>query len=263
MKRQIWKGDLQELFDIVRQNVMTMSNVLQEDKAFLSSQREDRMSSSVIGVDRAHARTQKRKTDQSVMFEAQKRKHSEEIIKMNKTVVLESSSSCSSDEQDKVLASYKPKKVPRRRLKPLNPTLTATWDREQLSVRQASSSFIATAISLGHDVSQIAVSPATVHRARAKNRSRMAKVIEDSVFKSPPHHLVLHWDSKLLPIAANIETLEDRVAVVVTGLDFEHLLGVPLTQTGTGAQLARVVIQELNRFGLRNNIIGLSFDTTA
>src|SRR6267154_597686 len=124
------------------------------------------MSSSVIGVDRAHARTQKRKTDQSVMFEAQKRKHSEEIIKMNKTVVLESASSCSGDEQDKVLAPYKPKKVPRRRLKPLNPTLTATWDREQLSVLQASSSFIATAISHGHDVSQIALSPATVHRAR-------------------------------------------------------------------------------------------------
>ena len=93
-----------------------MSNVLQEDKAFLSSQREDKMSSSMIGVDRVHAKTQKRKTDKSVKFEAQKRKHSEEIIKMNKTVVLESSSSssCSSDEQDKVLAPYKPKKVPRR-----------------------------------------------------------------------------------------------------------------------------------------------------
>jgi hypothetical protein len=77
--------------------------------------------------------------------------------------------------------------------------------------------------------------------------------------------LVLHWDSKLLPTTAteNVKTLEDRIAVVVTGQDFEHLLGVPVAQKGTGKEMARVVIQELNRFGLRDHIIGLSFDTTA
>ena len=38
MKRQVWKGDLEELFDIARQNVMEMKTVLQEDKTFLSLQ---------------------------------------------------------------------------------------------------------------------------------------------------------------------------------------------------------------------------------
>ncbi|GBM25090.1 hypothetical protein AVEN_173824-1 [Araneus ventricosus] len=52
MKRQIWKGDLVELFDISRQNVMDMTSVSQEDKEFLRSQREDRMSSSMRGVDK-------------------------------------------------------------------------------------------------------------------------------------------------------------------------------------------------------------------
>ncbi|GBM05014.1 hypothetical protein AVEN_60213-1 [Araneus ventricosus] len=90
--RQIWKSDLVELFDICRQNVMDMTSVSQEDEEFLRSQREDRMSSSMSGVDKI---------------------------------------------------------------------LTSTWDQEQLSIRQASISFIATSKSLGHDVSEISVSLAT------------------------------------------------------------------------------------------------------
>ena len=86
----------------------------------------------------------------------------------------------------------------------------STWDREQLSIQQASTSFITTAESLGHDVSKISVSPATVYRARAINRSRMAKKIEESHFENPPH-LGLHWDSKLLPSVAHgsVKTLAD------------------------------------------------------
>ena len=52
VKRQIWKGDLVELFDISWQNVMDMTSISQEDKEFLRSQRGDRMSSSMIGVDK-------------------------------------------------------------------------------------------------------------------------------------------------------------------------------------------------------------------
>ena len=92
----------------------------------------------------------------------------------------------------------------------------------------------------------------------------MAKKIEESLFENPPH-LVLHWDSKLLPSVAHgsVKTLEDRVAVLITGKDFEHLLGVPVALKGTGEQMAEVVIREVDRFGLRDNIIGMSFDTTA
>ncbi|GBM45775.1 hypothetical protein AVEN_208093-1 [Araneus ventricosus] len=140
--------------------------------------------------------------------------------------------------------------------------LTSIWDREQLSIRQASTSYRETAKSLGHDISKISVSKATVYRARAICRSKMAKKIEETLFENPPH-FVLHWDSKLLPSVAHgsVKTLEDIVAVLVTRKDFEHLLGVP-TLKDTGEQMAEVVIREVDRFGLRDNIIGLSFDTT-
>ncbi|GBN32836.1 hypothetical protein AVEN_94656-1 [Araneus ventricosus] len=92
----------------------------------------------------------------------------------------------------------------------------------------------------------------------------MAKNIEESLFENPPHW-VLHWDSKLLLSIAHwsVKTLEYRVAVLVTGKDFEYLLRLPVAVKGTGEQTAEVVIREVDLFGLRDNIIGISFDTTA
>lgn len=48
MKRQLWRGDLVELFNFFRQDMMVMHGVLQADKAFIKSQGEARMSSSTI-----------------------------------------------------------------------------------------------------------------------------------------------------------------------------------------------------------------------
>ena len=69
------------------------------------------------------------------------------------------------------------KTPPSSRVKPLDQTLTSTWDQEQLSIRQASSSFIATAKSLSHDVSEISISPSNFYRALVINRGKLAKKI--------------------------------------------------------------------------------------
>lgn len=82
----------------------------------------------------------------------------------------------------------------------------------RLSNRQASTSFIATAKSLGHDVSQIPISASSVQRARLTNVRQMAKEIENNLFENPPP-LELHWDSKLLPSVSSGKSVEDRVAV--------------------------------------------------
>ncbi|CAH1104455.1 unnamed protein product [Psylliodes chrysocephalus] len=180
VKRQIWKGDLVELFDISWQNVMELTTLSEEDKAFLRSQREDRMSSSMTGVDNVFVskiRTKCTKEDKKYSY---KNKHYRAIAQMNNTVILETSAP--SDEEDEFLPLAKKKLRSSPRLKPLDQTLTSTWDREQLSIRQASTSFIATAKSLGHDVSKIFVSPSTVYRARVANRRKMA--IADAFSKS-------------------------------------------------------------------------------
>ena len=140
--------------------------------------------------------------------------------------------------------------------------LTSLWDREGLSVRQASASYIATAKSLGVDKSHLVISPSMVHRMRAKNRELYAKKFEETVFKDHPH-LVLHWDGKLLPQAFNTWSVEERIALVFSGVDFEEILGVPVASDGTGQEVAKTVFTEVERLELRDRIIGLSFDTTA
>ena len=85
---------------------------------------------------------------------------------------------------------------------------------------------------------------------------------EEEAFKHPPH-LILHWVGKLLPQATNRLNLEDRIAVMATGKDFEELLGIPVAVDGTGAQVAATVFQQVVRLGLQEKIVGLSFNTTA
>ncbi|XP_074110879.1 uncharacterized protein LOC141535036 [Cotesia typhae] len=55
----------------------------------------------------------------------------------------------------------------------------------------------------------------------------------------------------------------DRLAVLVSGLNFEQLLGIPKIESGTGEHQAMSIIDLLDRWGLTNCIKGLCFDTTA
>ena len=57
--------------------------------------------------------------------------------------------------------------------------------------------------------------------------------------------------------------MEDRIAVVATGEGFEEFLGVPVARDGTGSEVARAVFEEVQRVGIQNKIVGISFDTTA
>ncbi|KAG0726570.1 hypothetical protein GWK47_004281 [Chionoecetes opilio] len=57
--------------------------------------------------------------------------------------------------------------------------LISTWDREKLSVRQATSTFAATAQVLGMDIGSMAVSKSTDHRARIAGREQAPeKIVE-------------------------------------------------------------------------------------
>lgn len=60
------------------------------------------------------------------------------------------------------------------------------------------------------------------------------KKIKELLFENPPR-LVLHQNSKLLPSVdyGSVKTLEDRVAILVTGTDLEYSLGVPVALKGT------------------------------
>ena len=83
--------------------------------------------------------------------------------------------------------------------------------------------------------------------------------------KSP---LVVHWDGKMMRDGTNLDdpkTNVDRLAVCVTGRNIEKILGIVKITSGTGhgqAQ-ANATFQLLNVWEVSQDIIGLSFDTTA
>jgi len=75
--------------------------------------------------------------------------------------------------------------------------------------------------------------------------------------------MVVHFDGKLLLSIAGGSEKEDRVAIIVTGLTSEKLLAIPKVAQGTGEQVAKVASETISHWNLENEIVGMSFDTTA
>ncbi|KAG0713997.1 hypothetical protein GWK47_001719 [Chionoecetes opilio] len=82
LKRKIWKGDLEDLFDISSADVLERRDILDEDKSFLISQREDRSSSSMAGVDVAEVAKEKKKKEAAKKLENRKRKQEAETERL-------------------------------------------------------------------------------------------------------------------------------------------------------------------------------------
>lgn len=234
MRRTIWKDDLQDLFDISSADVLERKDVLDEDRQFLLSQREDRMTSSMGSLDKVQLAASKKNEEAARKYDDRKRCHKATVQQlMEKAPIPHSSSSSASDSgstdhEFKIPLRKCSQRPPKRKATvSLDVNITSCWDRERLSVRQASASYIATAKSLGVDTSHLAISPSTVHRKQAKNRELLAKELEGEAFKDSPH-LVLHWDGKLHPQALDKWNIEDQIAVVASGVNFEEILGIPV-----------------------------------
>ena len=264
MKRCIFRDSLEDMFDIAHSKAME-AKIPEEDKAFLEAQREDRQSCSMAGVDeKLKQATEEKRRKRQRMEEMKKKDAAASSSTLDRNVALESSTSSSSANEDTEddFKSPTPATSQRRRLpqeNKLTKELTLAWERDNLSVRAATSSYTAAAMSLGHDIERITVSRSSIHRARVKNREEIAMSLS---FK-PEVPLVLHWDGKLLPSLADGRSLEERVAVLVSGEDTEELLGVPVSSDGTGQAVAETVLKLVRESSLEGNIIGMSFDTTA
>jgi len=78
--------------------------------------------------------------------------------------------------------------------------------------------------------------------------------------------LVVHWDGKIMKDSTNREdpkSTADRLAVSVTGVETEKILGIVKLTSGTGAAQARATFKLLKLWEVSSEVIGMSFDTTA
>ncbi|KAK0063561.1 hypothetical protein Bpfe_007202 [Biomphalaria pfeifferi] len=137
--------------------------------------------------------------------------------------------------------------------------VAAALDRTKVSDKEAVYLLASAAHALGHDVQQLPVSRSSIRRARIEHRESEANSIQNAF--SPNGQLVIHWDGKLLPRVTN-QGKVDRLAVIVTGHNVEQLFGVPELVSGTGERQASAVITCFDNWKLRDNVVGMCFDTT-
>jgi len=164
-----------------------------------------------------------------------------------------------------LIKSPKKKKAYIKRKSLLTKDVTSALDRSKVTDRQAVHLLAATAHALGHDVNSIARHHDQVgaqFNVSDPHTHRVETAADLKASFNPQGPLTVHWDGKLLPDLIGTEKV-DRLPVIVTGTEIEHLLGVPKLASGTGQAQADIVITCLDDWNLREKVKGLCFDTTS
>jgi hypothetical protein len=271
VKEQLFKADLDELFDISRKDSLSiMKN--EEDKQFLLMQQQDPSSSSLSVLDKSLAQQESRKRARINQALARKKKYMETTQQTDTIAssIVENSSSSATSSSSESDDDFQPPSTPTtstqsqpKKLKRciLTTEVAASLDRVKLPDRGAMFVVGAVAQALGHDLEHVSLSRNTIHRARVDTRKAVATT-EQTAF-APDSPLLLHWDGKLLPDIAGSKEVVDRVAIVVTSGDMEQLLAVPKIGRGTGEEQSNACLCTLADWKLAHLVGGLVFDTTA
>lgn len=176
----------------------------------------------------------------------------------------DTSSVCSesSEISDKFYEPPSEKKVKVLRPNILDENVCNALDCANVSNASASLILSTASNSLGVNIKNVSSSKSTVRRERMKKRETLAAEVKDAF--SPTCKLTVHWDTKKLPESnKNSSGKVNRLAVVVTGLNIEKLLGIPKLLYDTGEDQAQAVHQLILEWKLDDKISGLCFDTTA
>ena len=143
----------------------------------------------------------------------------------------------------------------------MTPKLTAVSDRTKMLDREAIFTIAATVTSLTYDINDLTLSVTTLRRARTENRKKLTEKDKQEFNLNMP---LVHWNWKFLPDVTNVvHEKVDHLAMLVTGEDSEKLLGVPKKSKGTGAAMAEATVPNLMEWGIKEQVIGMCFDTTS
>lgn len=140
--------------------------------------------------------------------------------------------------------------------------LSAALDRCKISDRDAVHILLATAQSLGVNTDALIINRTSIKCTRERFRKERMEKIRNDFNPSEIGPCVVHWDGKLLPSLSG-KQLVDRLPVIISHNGTDQLLGVPELSSGTGENQATAVYQELENWGLIENVQALCCDTTA
>lgn len=268
-KRKSFKDSLEDLFDIAHQDAMTIIKI-EEDRQFLTAQRERGRRGSMAGIDVKLAKQEKRVVARSAaLAERMKRYRARTAAAVTEVSMLETSSeeqassSCSETEPEPSTSAWPPKRR-RGTISVVTRDVAAALDRTKTSSRKASHIFNALAVSnlCAAPAGELIISPAAIHRARKDNRAALAAEIHESFDPKVP--LTIHWDGKIMPDATGTgRGCVDRLPIMVSGKEVTKLLAIPKLQSGTAAVMSDACMAEIRRWALEDRIVAMCFDTTA
>ena len=220
----------------------------------------------------AAAKYQKRKQEE----ERRKLQHKEESTLTAAAVVLSSDESSGDDSPGEASASCEPyrqsnstalKRPLSESSQPLpkrciidDPLFNAALDRTKTSTRQAMMIVTPALAVAGVDVSKLSLSRTSLMEARKSSRETLAATVRQNFQPTVP--LIAHFDGKLL---ARLDgTKRDCLPIVVSGLDIEKLLGIPMLPVGSGTMMGQKVVEFVREWaGVGEHLVGLCFDTTS
>ncbi|KAG0716602.1 hypothetical protein GWK47_009284 [Chionoecetes opilio] len=96
MDEEIFKGDLQEIFDLAHSSSLQWADVKDEDKEFLRSQREDRGESSMAGIDLVTAKKVEKQVERGTRIKRLREREDSDIARLTERAEIPSQSSSSS-----------------------------------------------------------------------------------------------------------------------------------------------------------------------
>lgn len=108
------------------------------------------------------------------------------------------------------------------------------------------------------------MSKSNVHRISTKVVQEAAKAAREEIKRKKESNMILHFDGKIVKEYTKGKKLtRDSIAVSVNCEGESMLLGIPLCVNSTGECQTDVIVKVLESYGLKNEIKGLVFDTTA
>jgi hypothetical protein len=238
-----FQEDMDQLFDIAHANADTMIKIA-EDRSFLQDQRGPRIGY-MSHIDNALVERTERKLKRKEREDNLRRLEQQRMTNQTKSVYT-AGTMADNDEGDDLppktsdselepvhkshLQESPPKKVIKQ-TRPENivsPNLACALDRANISDRKAMFVIAATAESLGHDVSSLAINRTSIRSARIKFRSQLDLKLRKSFCKlseTSDVPLTVHWDGKILPDLVGHKTV-DRLAILVSVRVYLNLIWV-------------------------------------
>ena len=261
---------MSQLFDIAHADWEHHTKNL-EDRQFLINQlgpQQMVMSNEDLNYRKAAAKHKKRKQDE----ECRHQRHTAELAQASATVEFSLPSESSSNKDDVSLdqpycPTAKRKKNKQSTALSLakrciidDSLFNAALDRTRTSTRHAMMIVTPALQAAGIDVDQLSLSRSSLMKARNNSHEVVAATVRQNFQPTVP--LVAHFDSKLLANLAG--TNHEHLAIVVSGLHVEKLLGIPMLPGGSGAMMGQKVVEFVHEWtGVENRLAALCFHTTA